>query len=248
MDRLSVECFADVDPSEALIIVAFHGTGAAAPIAAGYLQQTLDLPLVGHIRAPDMGAVVHVSEGIATSPVRIYGGDIICHLDHQCDRLFLVTSELPIAPEHADTLAKAILEWAAPANVVLCLDAVAREAEDETPDVFAIAATDTALGKLARSKAEPLGGGIIVGLTAAILGRARDHGVEAGAFLVEAAGDHPDGRAAAALITAIDPLVPQIAVDPGPLLEEALVLEAQMEKALREAEESQTKRPAHTFI
>ena len=59
------ELRADADPNDALILVAFPSTGAASPIAAQYLIQRLDMPLVGDIRVEGMEALVHVVDGLS---------------------------------------------------------------------------------------------------------------------------------------------------------------------------------------
>ncbi len=248
MDPVTVETFEAVDVDGALVLVAFHGVGAAAPIAASYLRQHLDLPLVGQVRAQQLGPVVHVSNGIATGPIRVYGGEVACHLDKDCPRLYVIMAELPIDVEIAGELADAILAWAGGARMVISLDAVVRGADDHTPDVYSLAYTASGLKKLSATKAPSLDGAVIVGPTAAILTRSRDHHVDAGALVVEAAKAHPDGRAAAALIEALDKLVPEVVFDNEPLLEEALAIEKQIENAIGQAEAAQPKRPMHTFI
>jgi predicted ATP-grasp superfamily ATP-dependent carboligase len=57
--------------------------------------------------------------------------------------------------------------------------------------------------------------------------------VRTGAILVEATREHPDGRAAAALIEALDRIVPDVKMDAKPLLKEALALEEEI-KRIRE--------------
>lgn len=245
---VEVEMFDDVEAKGALVLVAFHSTGAAAPIAAAYLRQSLSLPIVGHIRVPELGPVVQVADGVATSPIRILGGEVACSVGKDCDRLYVVAGDLPVPLAIADEIAQAILAWAKDATFVLCLDAVVRDKEDHEPDVFMLANGKDALAHLRSSKAEPLEGGIIVGTTAAILAAGKKAGVEVGALVVEAVRNHPDGRAAAQLVQALDPLIPTIKIDPGPLIKEATELEAQMEKALREAQQAQPQKPVHTFI
>ncbi len=248
MDPVTVECFEQQDVTDALIVVAFHGVGAAAPIAAAYLREHLDLPLVGHVRAEQLGPVVHVTEGIATGPIRVYGGETECKLDGPCPRLYVIMAELPISVEMAGELADAILAWSGGARMVLSLDAVVRGDDDDTPDVFGIAYHKRGLKKLAAADVPTLDAAIIVGPTAAVLAKSRDHHVDAGALVVEAAKGHPDGRAAAALIAALDRMVPEVKFDHEPLLEEALAIEKQIEDAIGQAEAAQPKRPMHTFI
>ncbi len=243
-----VETLTDADPRDALVVVAFHSTGAAAAIAAQYLRKSLNLPLVGHVRSDEMAAIVTVEEGVATSPVRIFGGEVECRLDKGCPRLFIVTAEMPLEMELLDDIADAVLTWAGASRVVVCLDAVTRQQSGREPTVYALADDVETLRLLDPSGAEEMHGGFLVGMTAAVLGRSRDHGVHGAALVVEASEEHPDARAAAALVTHIDPLMPEIRVDLKPLLEEAEAIEAHLAKALLEAKVAQAPRVPHTFI
>ncbi len=248
MTPATVETFTDADPRDALVVVAFHSMGAAAAIAASYLRQSLALPLVGEVRVDGIGPVVSVQEGISTSPVRVFGGEVECRLDTGCPSLYLVTAELPIDADLVEDIADAILHWAGSARAIVCLDAVVRDEGAKEPAVYAIADDAETLQLLTPTGAKPLHGGFLVGMTAAVLSRSRSHGVHGAALVVEADEDHPDARAAAALVTHIDPLMPEIKVDLKPLLAEAEMIEAKLAKALREAEASQPRRSTHTFI
>ncbi len=248
MPPATVETFTEADPRDALVIVAFHSTGAAAAIAASYLRQSLALPLVGHVRAEGIGPIVNVQEGISTSPIRIFGGEVECRLDEGCPSLYLVIAEMPIDVEVVEDIAEAVLGWAGAARVVVCLDSVNRDETDPEATVYAIADDVATLALLEPTGSTPMRGGFLVGMTAAVLARSRDHGVHGAALVVEANDEFPDARAAAALVMHVDPLMPEIRVDPKPLIAEAEAIEAQLAKALRDAEAAQPKRSPHTFI
>ncbi|MGB1586812.1 MAG: proteasome assembly chaperone family protein [Thermoplasmatota archaeon] len=240
--------FTEMDPSDALIIVAFPGAGAASPIAAQYLIQNLHMPLVGDLVLEGMDHLVHVQNGRPSSPIRIHGGDVACEVGGPCRRTYVVSTELPLPPEAAPAVAEAILAWAHDARLILGLDAVTRSDDDDTPDVYHIACNDDVAKRLESTQAPPIGQGLMSGVTGALLAQAGREG-RVGTLVVEARKDHPDGRAAAALVTALDPLIPQIEIDAGPLLADAMKLEEQILRAVSEAEAAQQpRRPGHTFI
>ena len=139
--------------------------------------------------------------------------------------------------------AQAIRSWAADARLLLVLDAVVRDEGDDTPDVWRVATDAEAEKRVAGSGAEPLKKALIGGMTAFLLAEG-----SAAALVVEARKDHPDGRAAAALVTALDPLIPQIKVDAEPLLKDAMDLEEQVKAAAEEAQKQAPKRIPHSFI
>ncbi len=247
MAPATVETFTDANPRDALVVVAFHGTGAAAAIAASYLRQSLNLPLVGHVRVADIGAVVNVQAGIATSPIRIFGGEVECRLDKGCPSLYIVLAEMPVDANLVDDIAEAVLSWAGAARAIVCLDSVNRDDGEEEPDVYAIADDAETLALLEPTGAAVMQGGFLVGMTAAVLSRSRDHGAHGAALVVEAAAEHPDARAAAALVSRVDPLLPEIRVDAAPLLDEAKIIEQKL-AALQKAQTAQAVRSPHTFI
>jgi len=245
----TLEPFGTLDLKDALVLLAFPTTGSAGSIAAHYLQRHLDLPLVGHFRIEGLNGVVAIQDGIATTPVRIFGGEVHCSLEEdRCPRLFLVTTELALPPDVVHDVAVALIQAAGDARLLLCLEGVVRQEGDETPDVFIAADGQSTLDMLARSTGLPVAGrALLVGMTAEML-LGSDGRTQAGAMIVEARADFPDGRAAAALVEALDKLIPDIRVDPKPLVEEALDLEKQILAAQQAAEPQLPRGHQSTFI
>ena len=65
---------------------------------------------------------------------------------------------------------------------------------------------------------------LIGGVTSHLVLAGPARGVRTGALLVEASRDHPDGRAAAALIEALARMMPDVPIDHKPLMKEAQAL------------------------
>ncbi|MCA1811040.1 MAG: PAC2 family protein [Halobacteriales archaeon] len=229
---VGLELFAAMPLEDALILVAMPGVGSAAVIAAQYLVKHLNLPLVGHFRVPEFKTVVSIQDGQATSPVRVFGGETVCRVGGHCPRMFVVAADLPLHPVHSGRIADFALEVAksAGAKLVLCLDAVVRMEGDPQPNVFCASSEMDVTAMLVKAGIPAMARALISGPTAQILVQGKDLQVPTGALLVEAARDHPDGMAAAALIAAVAKLVPDVPVDAKPLEHEA----AQLEKELRE--------------
>lgn len=227
---VGLELFGAMPLEDALILVAMPGVGSAAVIAAQYLVKHLNLPLVGHFRVPEFKTVISIQDGHATSPVRVFGGETVCRVGGHCPRMFVVVADIPLHPLHAGRIADFALGVAksAGAKLVLCLDAVVRM-EGEKPDVFCASGEPDVTAMLVKAGIPAMARALISGSTAQVLVQGKDLQVPAGALLVEAARDHPDGLAAAALLAAIARLVPDVPVDPKPLADEA----AELEKELR---------------
>jgi uncharacterized protein len=230
---VGLELFAAMPLEDALILVAMPGVGSAAVIAAQYLIRHLNLPLVGHFRIPEFKSLVSIQDGVATSPVRIFGGETVCRIGGHCPRMFVVTADVPLHPLHASRIAGFALRVAksAGAKLVLALEAVVRMEGDPTPDVYCASSQAPALQILAAAGIPAMPRAIISGATAQILVEGRDMDIPSGALLVEASRDHPDGLAAAALIAAVAKLLPDVPVDPSPLEKEALELEEELKRA-----------------
>lgn len=238
MPEIALETFGKVELKDALIIVAFPTTGSASSIAAHYLLRHLDLPLVAHILTPEMAGIMAVQDGRATSALRVYGGETKCRLDKGCPRLYVVLTEIALPPLVTLRVADMLMTWAKSggAHLVLALEGVIRREGDTTPDVYCTAAQDDVLAELRKTKIPAMERALIGGVTAHLVLAGATRGVRTGALLVEASRDHPDGRAAAALIEALARVMPDVPIDPKPLMKEALELDQEIKGAQQAAE------------
>lgn len=221
------------DATGALVFLAFPSVGHVASIAGQYLANSLTLPLVGSLWLPGMAPIVGVDSGRVVSPMRIYGGEVVCQLPEGCPRLFVIHTHLAVTPEVHEEVVDGILAWAATSGVrlVIGIDAVVRQPGDETPDVWAVGRSPEVLAMLAQADLKAMPRGLLTGITAALLSPTNMEGMPGrGAVLVEALSDQPDGLAAVALVEALDRLVPQVDVDAKPLLEEAIAMEEEMQR------------------
>ncbi len=239
----------EVDWTDSMVLIAFPTAGNAGNIAGHYLRKHLLLPLLGSIHLDGQQGVVAVEEGIAAAPLRIYGGEVECKLgEGNCPTVHLIVTDLPLGPAATAQVTEAIIEETKGAKLLLCLDAVVRAADDDTPDVYATSPQEEILAQLLGPNITAMPGGILVGMSGQVLLEAERTGFAAGALLVEATKDLPDGRAAAALVNAIDHLIPQVKVDHKPLEEEAAELDRLVQQAQEDAESHQRHPNFTSFI
>jgi predicted ATP-grasp superfamily ATP-dependent carboligase len=245
-----VEAFSPIDLKDALVLAAFPTTGSASSIAAQYLMRNLELPLVGQLRLPELSGITAIQDGRATSAVRIFGGTVACRLDKPCPRIYIITTELATPPSVAFRLAQIVLDWAGKggAHLLIALEGVVRGDGDDTPDVFCAAADPAVLKELAKTGLPVMERALIGGITAHLLLLGHASKLRSGAILVEATRDHPDGRAAAALIEALGKIVPDVMLDAKPLLAEALALEGELSKVRETADPVHLNQGANQFI
>lgn len=242
-----IVAFEEMDWKDALVFTAFPTTGAVASIAGHYLRDQLDLPLAGCYRVADQMPLIEVRDGLISSPIRIQGGRSRCDvkLSKNCRSIYLVSTDLPLQPPLLLDVAHAILDKAKEdgAHLVLALEGVVRDEDDDTPDVFLAGSSQEVLDELKAVDRPAAKRGMMVGMTAELLLSGRIEEVPVATLMVEANQKHPDGRAAAALLSALDPLLPDIHVETKPLEEQAMALEEEIKKAQKEAQ-AQARRTA----
>lgn len=250
MPPLALETFQKVDLKDALVLVAFPTTGSASSIAAHYLVRHLNLPLVGHVLAPELSGIMAIQDGRATSALRIFGGETVCKLDKGCPRIYVIMTELAMPPLMTLGIADALLAWSKQggAHLVLALEGVVRGEGDDTPDVYCASANADVIAELKKNKIPVMERALIGGVTSHLVLAGPVRGQRTGALLVEASRDHPDGRAAAALIEALARVMPDVPIDPKPLVKEALQLEKEVRAAQLSIDPSLNAVAQHQFI
>ncbi len=232
--------------SGSVLISAFPSAGLATIVAAHYIIRALKLPRIGRFDSPDVSPIAIVQAGEVNPMVRAYGRP----------DLALVLSEFPPTPAQANALARSILDNAERhrARMIVCLEGVVPHplgAEAEEEEGESAAADEQPPGQVwvAFSRKDPsllkafegsgarvLEDGVIGGVSGALLVQGLSRSLPVAVFLVSArvAEGLPDHRAGAALIEALDRLLPEIEIDTGPLRAQA----EQIEKALRAAMKS----------
>jgi uncharacterized protein len=222
--------------SGATLLSAFPSAGLATIIAAHYMVRALKLPRTGRFDSPDLAPVAVVQGGEVHPTIRVYGRPDVG----------LIVSEFPPTPTQATAIARAILDNAEKrgARAVLCLEGVVPHpegddgsssdaAEDSPEQVWVTFSRNEPAFRapFEAAKARLLEEGVIGGVSGAMLVQGIGRRVPVAALLVSSrvADGMPDHRAGAALIEALDRLMPELQIDTGPLRAQA----AQIEKALR---------------
>jgi uncharacterized protein len=226
----------------ATLLSAFPSAGLATIIAAHYMVRALKLPRTGRFDSPDLAPVAVVQGGEVHPTIRVYG---------RAD-VGLIVSEFPPTPTQANGIARTILDNAERrgARAVLCLEGVVPhpEGDDEGESAATNGAEEQVWVTFSRNepafrapfeaaKARLLEEGVIGGVSGAMLVQGIGRRVPVAALLVSSrvADGIPDHRAGAALIEALDRLMPELKIDTGPLRAQA----EQIEKALRAVIKSQ---------
>jgi predicted ATP-grasp superfamily ATP-dependent carboligase len=229
-----------------VVLTCFPSAGLAAIVAAHYMVRALNLPRVGVLDSDDALPLAVIQRGEVQPAIRVYGKA----------GLNIMMSEFPPSFSSVRPIADGILDGAERlrARLLIAVEGVVphpTDSEEEDPAalakmpeemVWAITARrDAALSaQFERAQARPLSEAVIGGVSGALLVRAQRRSLPVAALLVSARAieGYPDHRAGAALIEAIDRLLPDLMIDTGPLRSQAVTIE----RALRAAIQSRAAR------
>jgi predicted ATP-grasp superfamily ATP-dependent carboligase len=219
----------------ATILSSFPSAGLAATVAAHYIIRTLNLPRVGIMDASESLPIAVVQSGEVQPPMRIYGRP----------DLAVVVSEFPPAISAVAPIANAILDGAEArqAKGVVCLEGVvptpASEAESDGPEETVwgvVARRDPATVRwLGGARVRFLEDGVIGGVSGAMLIGGLRRALPISVLLVSARESvgYPDHRAGAAVIEALDRLLPELKIDTGPLRVQAEMIEKLLRSTMK---------------
>ncbi len=249
-DSISVVTWEPVDLSQALVVVGFPSFGLASSIAASYLIDSLHLREVGGVLAASFPPTAVVHDGVGSSPVRVFIGDVVCGPDGKCEQLCVVQSNMAPKPSILTSVAYAVVAWAKErgAQQVVCLEGLKQEdAPGKEIRVFGAVSDADGRKMLDMLKVPPYADGLLVGFGGVALYAARALGQATLCLLVETREGFPDARGAAHLLEMLQPLVPLVKINERPLLDHAEIIEAvfreqiakssRAEKALRQPED-----------
>ena len=225
-------------------LICFPSAGLASSIVGHYIIQRLKLPRIAAFRSPFLISASVILDGRPNPPIRVHGNR----------KVAVVVSEFPPSPSLLTYLARAIIGWLkdkgmAPAYVVEGV--LQRQDEEEggeagkeapmtsvpTKDdgvIVAIPATDSAERVLTQLNFPRLDQGVVGGLTGDLLNEAAHEQFNLSVLFARIGeAEIPEYRAAAHLLQALDKLVPDLNVDPEPLLKQAEVLERMLRESMK---------------
>lgn len=228
----------DADLSRGLVVVGIPTLGLVGTITTHYLIDQLEMPQVGGIYSPRFPPVSRVTDGRSSLPVRLHTIEAQCGPGHACERLVTVVTEFLPGPETLHRFSDALTRWAIEqdAKLLLVPDGLMIGGE-EGPTVRGVAARQGGLAPLTKLGVEPIDGGVLMGVSAAMLAQGERLGADTVSLLAESAPDHPDARAAARLVEVLDKIVPEIDIETAPLIEEAERIEQQLQAVRTQVEQ-----------
>lgn len=229
---IEIRPFKQMDLTDGVVIEGFPSVGLVTTIAATYLISSLKLDQIAAMDSAWFPPVSMIYAEKPKFPARIYANAL--------HKIAVCLSEFT-PPIYLDRfIARSILSWAQEQKCSLvispCGVPVLEEHAGKRPEpplIHGVGTTERTRQKLKEADIHLLEFGAVPGVSGALLNEGRWNKLDVVALLVEAYETIPDARAAAAVVEAIDRLLPQIELDVSPLYSEAERIESRL-KAIRE--------------
>ncbi|MFX0078676.1 MAG: proteasome assembly chaperone family protein [Candidatus Hermodarchaeota archaeon] len=183
-------------------VIALPDAGLVGTIAGMHLVQALNLRLAGYIDTDVMPPVAVIHNRKARPPIQLYAND----------DFLLIVSEIPLPAEAMRPVSTAILQYLQELNpksiTALGGSALppALRTQIETPEVYAVATTDTAYDRAHDKKIKFLDEGIVAGSYAIILLEAQRQKIPITYVMAQSFLNIPDPGAAAETIKTLSTL------------------------------------------
>ncbi|UCE73953.1 MAG: proteasome assembly chaperone family protein [Methanomassiliicoccales archaeon] len=223
------------DVENAMVVISFPTVGLISTIVANYIVSNLKLERIGALISDDFYPAAVVQDGVPTPPVRIFAGDNVCGPANSCDQLVVIASELPLKTTSFAPLANTIIKWCREhkCKVVVTIEGTNSPGPiDDEVKVYHVGSNEEAIKQMEGMASEPLESGMVSGLSGLLLYKGNLEDFSVLCLLSEAHVEFPDSRSAATVLGVIDKMIPQIKMDPEPLLKEAEIIEEQVKKAM----------------
>ncbi|MEM4566025.1 MAG: proteasome assembly chaperone family protein [Archaeoglobaceae archaeon] len=209
----------------AVLVTSFPGIGLVGTIASAYFINELKLNAIGILDSKLLPPIASLYEGVVLPPIRIYESEDL--------NLLLIHSDVPIVPQIAYGISKAIVSWAMEVKARRVYSLAGIATFEDKKRVFG-AVTQKELIDEIKDHVEIFKTGTISGIAGSILNECVATKFPGIALLGETSGSNPDPRAAANIIGAMNKILGwNISVDK--LIEEAEFIEAQMQKLAEQA-------------
>lgn len=183
-------------------VIALPDAGLVGTIAGMHLAQALNLRLVGYIDTDVMPPVAVIHNRRARPPIQLYAND----------DFLLIVSEIPLPAEAMRPVSTAILQYLQelkPKSITALGGSAlppALRTQIETPEVYAVATTETEYDRVYDKKIKFLDEGIVAGSYAIILLEAQRQKIPITYVMAQSFLNIPDPGAAAETIKTLSTL------------------------------------------
>ena len=232
----------EVDLKDGMVVVGFPSVGLVSSIASNYIVRTMKLERRAAIISKHFPPFTIIHDGIPSPPVRIYAGQRDCVKGEMCEKLAVITCEFMPQPDLIKELSDDILGWCKKKGIstILTLEGINMAGESDTK-VYGVGTTGRTREMLKTYGIKELKEGMVTGISGLLLSEGERYQMDVICLLGSARTDVPDARGAANLLDVIGDMLPEIKLDPEPLIKEAELIESEMQKAMESVQ--QPKKP-----
>ena len=216
-------------PKGVTIVEGFPGIGLIGTITTEFLSEHLKTEKIGSVVVDDVPAIIAIHDNKVIEPISI-------HYNKKYN--IVLVHAISMGHGLGWGLASVMEELAnqLEAKEIVCVEGVGSQLLAKETNVFYFSTNGKSKKELDKV-AKPLAEGIIVGVTGALLARARDIKTPITALFAETHSNLPDSKASAAIIKVLDNYL-GLDVDPKPLIKQAEEFERKLQKILEQTEET----------
>ncbi len=237
-ESVRIHNYEERDMSDSLTLVGFPSVGMVGSITGSFLVKSLELELLGALLSDRFPPIAVVRDRNPRPPVRIYGGKRVCEPGGLCSQIGVITSEMPLPTGVVHGAARAILEWCRhnKCRNIVTVEGINVAEAPEDDSVYGVASSQRMLEMVTEHGVEPIDNGMVGGLSGVLLYEGAMAGQEVLCLMGEVSAENiPDARAAARIVEVLGHLLPELKLDPKPLLEEAQKIEEVLQEQIKQA-------------
>lgn len=222
-------------PRADYLVVGMPDVGLVGLIASTYLVKTLNAELIAYIDSPHLPPVLLYHESRPYPIMRVH------NLPVNGRNVLLLVSEVAIGARGSYSFARHVVRWSSSKGIerLLLLGGVPtpQRMKLEKPAVYGAGVTKEDVELLEKSGFNLFKEGFVSGPYALILKECYIRSVKSIALLAESFLNYPDPGAAAAVLTALDPLL-GLKVNIEPLLEQEEEIRARLRETMKRTMEA----------
>lgn len=227
--------YKDAHLTDCMLVVGFPSVGLISSIAANYIVRTMKLDRIASIVSSNFPPYTILQEGVPSHPVRIYAGKRMCEggVGESCHQIVVILAEFMPKPELIKPLSDVILDWAKHKGVSTIITLEGMNVGEQGPmTTLSVGTTEKARDLMRKYEIAEMKEGMVSGMSGMLLAEGERIGVDVICLLGPAQADIPDARGAANLLELIGKMLPELKLDPVPLLKEAETIEQGMKAAM----------------
>ncbi len=238
-----------MDLENGMLVVGFPTIGLVGTIAAHHLMTSMKLKHIGSIYSKYFQPTAVIHDYVPTSPVNIFAGEEECGPDGTCDQIIVVESEFLPPPSTLKPLGDALIDWSEKKKISLTtvLEGMMTIDPEDDVHVYGVGSTKHARSILKKYGVKQLEQGMVSGISGVMLYEGERLGKDVVCLLAETHIDYPDARAAAEILNSLNHLIPQMTIDPEPLMKQAEEIEKKIKESIKQATPIETKEPQVPF-